>query len=393
MKILVVTSVFPNCKQPTLGIFVRERMFKVAEHCDLKVIAPVPWFPYAGWIKEGYRPSVPYIETQEGIEVYHPRFFNIPRFFKFLDAFFFFLSAIFTARRIRRQFNFDLIDSHFVYPDGVGAAMLGWLLRKPVTITVRESKIRRLLKTPLLAPQIKVALRSATKVFSVSKDLKDAVTDAGVADEKVVVVPNGVDIKKFNPIDKTEARHELGLPHHRKIIISVGWLIEHKGFHKVISVLPLVKQTFPDILFLIVGGAPVSGNYEPVLRRMVKELGLEDNVIIAGSQPHDTLFKWLSSSDLFCLATRNEGWANVFLEAMACGLPVVTTAVGGNREVVSSDDYGLFFDPGSESDICETIVNALRKNWDRAKIIDYARSNSWNERVIRLLSQFGEIEH
>ncbi len=391
VKILVVTSVFPNSKQPTLGIFVRERMFKVAKHCELKVIAPVPWFPFAGRIKKGYRPSVPYFEMQDGIEVYHPRFFNIPGFLKFLDGFFFFLSSIVTIRQVGKKFDFDIIDSHFVYPDGVGAVLLGKLFKKHVTITVRESEIRRFLKSFLSGAQITYAMRSASKVFTVSQDLKNAVVDAGILERTVVVVPNGVDIKKFKPMDQRKARCELGLPYHKKIIISVGWLIERKGFHKIISVLPSLKKAVPDLLYLIIGGAPTVGNYEPVLRRMIKELNLQDDVIMVGTQPHDSLCKWLSASDLFCLATSNEGWANVFLEAMACGLPVATTTAGGNREAVPGEDYGLFFDRGFESDIAEAIIRALQKDWDRDKIINYARSNTWNERVDQLLAQFGAI--
>lgn len=392
MKILVITSVFPNSKQPTLGIFVRERMFNVAKHCELKVIAPVPWFPFARHFKKDYRPKVPYLEIQNGIEVYHPRFFNIPKFFKFLDGFFFFISSIVTVMRINKSFKFDIIDSHFVYSDGFGAVLLGRLLKTPVTITVRGT-IKKLLKYPLIKAQIKYALKKAVKVFSVSNDLKKTVTALGIPEEKIVVVPNGVDIEQFRPVEKVKVRKELGLPEDRKIMISVGGLVERKGFHRVISALPSIKKVIPNVMYLIVGGSSVEGNYELVLRKMIKKLNLKNDVFFAGIQPHNKLYKWLSASDIFCLATSNEGWANVFLEAMACGLPVVTTRVGGNEEVVLSEDYGLLFNPGDEKEMIDKIATSLQKNWKQEKIINYTLSNTWDVRTSRLLNQFKEIMH
>ena len=304
MKVLVVTSVFPNSKQPTFGVFVKERMLQVAKHCELKVVAPVPWFPFARYLKKGYRPRVPYLEIQDGIEVYHPRFFNIPKFFKFLDGFFFFLSSLITTYKLKKKFNFDIIDSHFVYPDGFGSILLGKVFGRPVFITVRGT-IRILVKYPLIRHQIRYALNRAARVFSVCNDLKKVVLELSIPDQKVIVVPNGINIRKFNAVDKLEARKELGLPANKKII----------------------KETFPEILYVIIGGIPAGGNYEPVLRQLVNKLGHLDDVLFAGSKPHDQLYKWLSASDLFCLATAREGWANVFLEAMACGVPVVTTRV------------------------------------------------------------------
>ena len=390
LKILVATSVFPNSKQPTLGIFVKERMFNAAKHCELKVIAPVPWFPFIRYLKKDYRPRVPYLEIQDGIEIYHPRFFSVPRFFKCLDGFFFFISSITTALNLNKNFKFDIIDSHFVYPDGFGAVLLGKFFRRPVTITIRGT-IKKLLKYPLVAIQIKYALKKTIRVFAVCNELKEVVTGLGIPEEKTVVIPNGVDVGKFRHVEKLRARSELGIPADKKIIVSVGGLVERKGFHRVLSVLPQVKQAIPDIMYVMVGGASVEGNYEPVLMRMVKELSLRDYVMFAGQQLHDNLYKWFSASDIFCLATSNEGWANVFLEAMACGLPVVTTRVGGNEEVVSSDDYGMLFELEDKDGMAYAIIKSVQKEWNREKIINYARKNTWDIRINHLISQFNSV--
>lgn len=390
MKILVLTSVFPNCEQPTLGVFVRERMFRVARQCELKVVAPVPWFPFIGFLKPGYRPLVPFREVQDGIEVLHPRFFNVPGFCKCLDGFFFFLSSLATVARVRREFRFDVIDAHFAYPDGLGAVLLGKVFGVPVTITLRGT-IRKLSRYLLRRVQIRYALASAARVFTVCDDLKRAATDLGISPDHVEVVPNGVDLAKFRRVDQGAARSGLRLPAGCPIIISVGGLVERKGFHRVIEVLPALRRQFPGLIYVVVGGPSVEGNYEPELRRLVGELELRDAVVFAGPQPHDRLHLWLSASDVFCLATSNEGWANVFLEAMACGLPVVTTRVGGNAEVVPSEEYGFLVEYGSRDDLERALGHALERQWDREGICAYAAENTWESRIVQLMGAFGKV--
>lgn len=381
MKVLVVTSVFPNPGQPTLGVFVRERMFRLAGSSALKVVAPVPWFPFAALVRKGAARGVPYLEVQDGIEVYHPRFLSFPGFFKCLDGLFFFLFSAPAVREARKGFDFDIIDAHFAYPDGLGAVLLGKLFRKPVAITVRGT-IRKLSRYALRRAQIGYALRHASKVFAVCADLARAVREAG--GPEAVVVPNGIDMRKFRPMDRLEARAELGLPANGKIIISVGGLVKRKGFHRVIECLPEIKKRVPGVIYLAVGGGSVEGDFGPELRRLAREKGVDKDVVFAGAQPHGELYKWLSAADVFCLATSNEGWANVFLEAMACGLPVVTTRVGGNAEVVPDGDCGLLFDLEDAGAMRDAIIDALEREWDRKRIMDYAKENTWENRIALL---------
>ena len=390
MKVLVLTTVFPNCKQPTLGTFVRERMFRVAKECELKVVAPVPWFPFARYLKPNYRPIVPRKEIQEGVEVYHPRFFSVPGVLKCLDGLFFFLSLLSPLRRIRNDFDFDIIDAHFSYPEGLGAVLLGRFFDRPVTITLRGT-IVPLSKYLLRRVQIIYALRKATKVFSVSNSLKEKAVSLGIESSKILPIPNGVDTEKFFPMPKDEARHELGLPFDRKIIISVGGLVKRKGFHRVLAVLPEVTEKYKEILYVIVGGPTVEGDIGPELKKQVKELHLDGHVRFTGPLPHDQVRIWLNAADIFCLATSNEGWANVFFEAMACGKPVVTTKVGGNEEVVKSANYGILVDLNDQKQLKNAIIEALEKKWDHRKIIEYASENNWENVARKVLQEFKKI--
>jgi teichuronic acid biosynthesis glycosyltransferase TuaC len=387
MKILVVTSVFPNSVQPTLGVFVRERMSRVAQHCELKVVAPVPWFPFARLLKPGYRPVVPYREVQNGIEVFHPKFFSVPGVLKCLDGLFFCLSTFMTVRRLRKRYPFDVIDAHFLYPDGVGASLIGKLLAVPVFITVRESSLERFFRSWLLRFQIKRALQMASRIICVCTRLKTEVSTFGISPERISVIQNGVDIGKFMPADRVESRRILELPVDAKIVISVGWLIERKGFHRVIKVLPEIIKDYPELLFVIVGGESPYENFRPVLEQLVRSLRLEKNVIFAGSQPHDQLYRWLSAADLFCLATSGEGWANVFLEAMACGIPVITSRVGGNEEAVPDGKCGLLFRLEDESEMAKKLREGILRHWDRDKITAYAAANTWEHRTGLILKE------
>ena len=390
MKVLVLTTVFPNCKQPTLGTFVRERMFRVAKECELKVVAPVPWFPFARYFKPNYRPIVPRNEIQQGIEVYHPRFFSVPGVLKCLDGIFFFLSLLSPLRRIRDDFDFDIIDAHFAYPEGLGAVLLARFFDRPVTITLRGT-IVPLSKYLLRRVQIIYALRNATKVFSVSNSLKEKAVSLGIESSKILPIPNGVDMEKFFPMPKDETRQELGLSLEKKIIISVGGLVKRKGFHRVLAVLPAVIEKYKEILYVIVGGPTVEGDLGPELKKQVKELNLDDHVHFTGSLPYDKVRKWLNTADVFCLATSNEGWANVFFEAMACGKPVVATKVGGNEEVVKSADYGILVDLNDQNQLKNAIIEALDKKWDHGKIIEYASENNWENVARKVLQEFKKI--
>ena len=174
-------------------------------------------------------------------------------------------------------------------------------------------------------------------------------------------------------------------------MVSVGALVERKGFHRVIECLPALRRRFPGLRYLVVGGPGPEGNREDALRRQVAQSGLEDVVLFLGTMPPEQLRLPLSAADLFVLATRNEGWANVFLEAMACGLPVVTTDVGGNAEVVSGPELGAVVPFGDQRALREAIARALAADWDREAIVAHARANSWDDRVGVLVEEFTRL--
>ena len=390
MRVLVLSSVFPNVRQPAFGLFIRERMKRVARHAQVAVVAPIPWFPFNGLIRGSRWTGIPPVERQEGLSVYHPRFFCFPRHLKWLDGMLYAASLLPFLTRLRREFPFDLIDAHFAYPDGMAAVLLGRALGRPVVITLRGSVVR--LATYLLhRPQLRFALTAATRVVAVSGSLKRVAVDLGIPAEKIRVIPNGVDAALFSPKDRRQAREALGLPLDRRIILSVGGLNEGKGHHRIVGLLPHLLRRHPDLLYVIVGGERPGDTCRPKIERLVMDLRLERHVRLAGERGQEEIPRWLAAADLFCLATRSEGWANALLEALACGRPVVTTRVGGNPEIISSEALGLLVPPGDDRALADGILEALGRPWDTEGMVAHARRHSWDTTALQVLDEFRMI--
>lgn len=391
--VVVLSSLFPSSIQPGAGPFVRERMFRVGRRLPLCVVAPTPWFPLQGLLRRWrphFRPGAPHYERQQDFDVWYPRFFSVPSVLKRLDGLAMAVGAYPRLRALKRAGRLDLLDSHFGYPDGYAAVLLGRWLGVPVTITLRGTEARHA-ADPALRPLLLKALLGADRVFAVADALKQVAVSIGVPADKITVVGNGVDTVRFVPVDRDEARAALGLPANAPVLISVGGLVERKGFHRVIELLPRLRERWPGLIYLIVGGASAEGNNRPQLEQQVEQLGLHDTVRFLGSLPPDALKQPLSAADVFVLSTRNEGWANVFLEAMACGLPVVTTDVGGNREVVDRDSLGIVVRFGDAAALEAALDQALATPWDRTEIRCHAEDNAWDGRVDRLCQAFAEI--
>jgi glycosyltransferase involved in cell wall biosynthesis len=392
-RILVYSSLFPFPKDPTAGVFIRERLFRVGRHLPIAVVSPKAWSPVDGlirWFRPRFRPVAPKVEVQQGITVYAPRFFSLPGLFKAWDSTFMALGSYFTLRRLKHEFGFEHIDAHFGYPDGHAAGLLARWFNVPLTITLRGSE-KTYAENPAFRKRIVAGLNQASKVIGVSDSLRQLAVRLGIPEAKTLAIGNAVDCQRFQPVDRREARQRYGLDEADRVLVSVGWLIERKGFHRVIEVLPDLVRQHPRLRYLIVGGATGVDNMEAQLRRQVADLGLEDHVRFLGSMKPDDL-KWpLSAADLFVLATRREGWANVFLEAMACGLPVVTTDVDGNPEVVCKPELGRIVPFGDGPALAEALRAGLSHDWDRGAIRAYAEENSWDNRIALLVRVFKEI--
>lgn len=392
--IVVLSSLFPSADRPLAGVFIKERMRRVAAALPVTVVSPQPWFPLQWLLRlrwPSYRPALPARETVDGLEVIRPRFLAVPGMLRRFDGFMMAIGALGTLRKLQQAGRADVLDAHFLYPDGYAAARLGRWLGVPVAVTLRGTETRHAARSALRV-RMQCALRDARRVFSVSDSLRQLAIELGAPPERTRVVGNGVDLRDFSPVPRDEARQRLGLPLGAKVLVSVGGLVERKGFHRVIECLPVLRKRFGDVHYLIVGGPSPEGDWSPQLKSLVDQLRLQSCVHFLGPVRPAELRVPLSAADVFALATRNEGWANVFLEAMACGLPVVTTRVGGNAEVVCRAELGTVVPFGDHDALCDALADALTHQWDRDAIRRYAAENTWDRRIATLLAEFRALE-
>ena len=373
-RLLVFSTVYPNAAQPHHGIFVRERMRGLPPGIEVCVVAPAPWFPFVSGLRPGFRPKLPREEVRDGVRVLHPRFLSFPGVLKCLDGLLLFLGSLPAVLRLRRSFRFDAIDAHFIYPEGLAAVLLGKVFRVPVLITLR-GLLPLLIPFRLRRPQLRFALRRATRVIAVSESLRESAMSLGLPRERVRVIENGVDPELFRPLDRVEARRSLGLPEDGPLLVSVGTLAPRKGFHLVMEALPALTRCFPKIRYAIVGGAGAEGFMEDELRRLAARRGVADRVVFAGPRARTELAAWYSAADLSVLATAHEGCPNVVLESLACGTPVVATPAGDIPRLLDTET-GLLVER-EVSALASGIAGALARLWDRDHIRSRVEPRTW----------------
>jgi teichuronic acid biosynthesis glycosyltransferase TuaC len=390
--ILQFTNLFPNSDDPNYGIFVYRRAKQLCESLahSVFVIAPVPYFPswlpiprkvrslprISHWLKMN---RIPAKERLGGITVYHPRYFMVPAISKPFHGFLIFLGTILLVLRLHARLRFDCIDAHFVYPDGFAAVLIGRLLRLPVVVTAHGTDLNRYAQVSFLRPLIRWTLDRAERVICVSMALKSIVLLLNIPNNKVVVIPNGVDLNCFRPTDKTEARLILGVPVDAKVILAVGQLISTKGHELLIHSVARLCLKFPKLRLFIIG----EGSLRESLQRKVSALGLERHVSLMGAVKNEELFQWYGAADVTCQASSREGFPCVLLESLACGTPVVATAVGGTSEIINSQDLGQLVQQDVFS-ISEGLERVLQISWNRIAVARHARSLTWGQTAVEI---------
>lgn len=386
IRVLTFTTLYPNSIQKNHGVFVENRLrhLVASGQISARVVAPVPWFPFRSRALGRYADfaQVPFEETRFDIEIHHPRYPVIPKIGMTLAPFLLYWA---TRNALERQlasgFNFDLIDAHFFYPDGVAAALLGKHFKKPVVITARGTDINLIPRYTLPRRMIRWAADNATGLVTVSEALKRELEILGVDPERILVLRNGVELSVFKPMDRDAARKQLGFQ--GLTVLSVGHLIPRKGHELVIKAL----TTLPDANLVLVGEGPEQSS----LVNLARELGVADRVRFLGQIEHERMCEIYNAADVLVLASDREGWANVLLESMACGTPVVASSVWGTPEIVRSPAAGLLLPDRQPQTIARSIRALLQNPPGRAETRAYAEKFDWSQTTQGQLDLFREI--
>lgn len=338
MKILLFSSLYPSSVRPIHGIFVETRLRELLKtgKVQAQVVAPVPWFPFKHPRFGDYAQfaATPPFEHRHGVDVHHPRYALLPRIGMHMAPYSMAVGTLPTLRRLQRDgFDFDVIDAHYYYPDGVAAGLLARWLKKPLVVTARGTDLNLIPQHTIPRRLIVQTAAQAHASIGVCQALMDSLRDLGADASKLHTLRNGVDLERFAVESRFAARQRLNLQQDGHYLLSVGHLIERKGHHIAIESL----AALPGVQLLVAG----SGPEQTALKTLAQRLGVADRVHWLGVIAQPDLKWYYNAADALTLCSSREGWANVLLESMACGTPVIATNIWGTPEVVSTPAAGV----------------------------------------------------
>lgn len=386
MRLLTYSTLYPNAAQPNHGIFVENRLRHLIAggEVECRVVAPVPWFPSAaaGFGRYASFAAAPTWEERHGLAVAHPRYPVIPKIgMNVAPGLLYRFSRAALERQRRDGYDFQLIDAHYFYPDGVAAILLGRYFDRPVVITARGTDLSLIPDYALPRRMILWAASRAAGVVAVCQALKDRLVELGADGDRITVLRNGVDLELFRPVDRAAARQALGLTRHT--LLSVGGLIPRKSNDIAIRAL----AGLPDVDLLLAGDGPE----RDALSRLAADLGVAGRVRFLGAVAHADLPGLYSAADALVLASSREGWANVLLEAMACGTPVIASDVWGTPEVVAARAAGVLMPSRTPAGLTAAFEDLFTDPPSRAETRAYAEQFDWGATTRGQLDLFGDV--
>jgi glycosyltransferase involved in cell wall biosynthesis len=387
IRTLLFSTLYPSSVRPGHGIFVETRLRELLKsgRVQTKVVAPVPWFfssnpkfgDYARMAKTPLR------ETRLGIDVQHPRYCLLPKIGMNITPLTLALGARPAVQRLLDEgFNFDLIDAHYYYPDGVAAALLARHFKKPFAVTARGSDVNLIAQHAMPRRFMRWAANRASASIGVSQALTQVMAKIGMPASRLLTMRNGVDLDRFHFQPQPVARTTLGWPQ-GPTLLSVGNLVENKGHHLAIEALP----SLPDFRLVIAGEGPERA----ALQALANQINVASRVKFLGRVDQDKLADCYGAADILVLPSSREGWPNVLLESMACGTPVVATKVGGIPEIVTSPDVGRLMSQRNATDLAKAVAELWQNRPDRASVSAYAKGFSWQNTTEAQIALFDRM--
>lgn len=392
LRVLSLTTLFPRPGQPgNFGGFVARQYRALVERgeIDLTVINPVPQAPWplGRWLLSAAERALPLHDGSRGYPVQYPRFAYVPRFGGRWNPALITRAVLPLVRRLHRENPFDLVDAQFFYPDGPAAAAIARALNLPLTIKARGSDISYWGQLPYAKTAILAAARLAGGSLAVSAALKAEMMALGMEPAKLHVHYTGLDHAVFHTRDQPTARAELAafatgaVPTSGHLLVTTGNLIPLKGQALVIAAL----QSLPGTRLLIAGNGPD----ERALRQQAEQTGLADRVHFSSYAP-DQLAVALSAADAMVLPSEREGLANAWIEALACGAPLVITDTGSAREVLTSPAAGRLV-ARTPAAIAAAVQDILSAPSDRAAVARHATRFSWDVNARQLTDHYARL--
>ena len=343
MRVLSCTN-YPSDTRPAHQVFVRTFLAELARQgATITVVAPEP---IANRLRRGAgRALAPRVEMRDGITVRRPRyvtFSNLAFPHGGRSRSLTFDSHVRAVARAAAglEEHVDICYGHFLMPHGLAAATVAQARGVPAVLSLGESSFARYARASTPRERRALLGRFAAIVVNAEGLGRMCVDEYGVPEDRVHLLPNGVDHDVFHPLDRADARRRLGLAEHRPLVVFVGQLVERKGPLRLDAALAARAEI--GVAFIGEGPQRPRG----------------DNVVHCGGVPHDEIPLWLAAADVFALPTLGEGCCNAVLEALAAGVPVVTSDIPANRAIVP-DGAAIFVDPRDTGALAEAITSIL----------------------------------
>ncbi len=380
VRILTLSTLFPAANRPNFGIFVERQTSALAAlpDFDVTVINPVGIAPWPLAQKDLL--ALPTHEKWRGLNVYRPRFTAIPRIGGRWNPAMIARSILPLARRLHAERPFDLIDAEFFYPDGPAAMRIADALGIPFTMKARGADIHHWPHVRGCGEQIDAAAATAAGMLAVSGALKADMIALGMDAGKIRVHYTGLDKARFRPRERIAEKAKLGID--GALILCVGALIPRKRQELLIEALPQL----PAATLMLAGQGPSEGDYHALASR----IGVADRVRFMGSVAHDELPALFAAADVMALVSDSEGLANAWVEALACGTPIVASKVGGAGELVQSADAGRLVER-ELNDVVAAIKDLLANPIPQDRVANQVAHFSWDENARSLAAFFREI--
>jgi glycosyltransferase involved in cell wall biosynthesis len=380
LRVLIVSNGHPCPGVPHFYTFIAEQAKAISRNADVKIIVPVEkHIPIARHIEHlDFSRKFPPLLRGDDYVTYFPRVYRyFPKFNKYLADYLALWATLYTIWR--RGIRFDIVHGHFAHPAGFIAASLSRLFRKPYVLTVHGSDVFEVF---VEAETVKTrrahrdfGLRKAHRVICVSNSLRERVVSLGVPFDRTVVIPNGVDTAKFSPLPEGSGDNS---------ILFVGNLIERKGIDLLIEAFKRVSPRHPGLRLKLLGDGPVRER----LKEQTLRSGIADRVEFLPQRPNSEIPQIMAKARLFCLPSREEGFGVVLIEALASGVPVIGARTGGIPEIVTSEEFGVLFEPGNVIEMEAKLHYALERYWDKAAIREAGLKYSWGRVAERIVDQY-----
>lgn len=390
MRVLSISTLFPNPAVPGLGPFVASQMKAVAAggEVDLVMMNPlgIPPWPMSLHPRYAALRTVAERATLGRLTVHHPRFTLIPRLGAQSNPARIAGAVLPLARRLHADMPFDLVDAQFFFPDGPAAAIVARALGLPLTIKARGADIHHWGRLRRSGPQVLLAARQAAGMLAVSEAMKTDMAALGLEAGKIAVHYTGLDHERFRPRDRTACRRAiagtLGVPETQQLLVATGALIPRKGQGLAIAALPAL----PGARLALAG----QGADEARLRALAQRLDVSDRVHFLGRVGHDHLPSLLSAANALVLPSASEGLANAWIEALACGAPLVVPDVGGALEVVRDRSAGRIAAREAKA-IAAAVKDLLADQPSQQAVAAHAARFSWEENARQLVAFWREM--